>query len=582
MMGMLVVWPIRFADDFFLTLWISFFWAFGIGLASDLNAWKGRVLTFLLALLPVVAGAIYYGVSFSSDESFLVAGVIPWSDAYMHFRQAAQMATEGVIHTAMNGRFLYPAYFSSLLTMTNGQLLWAEMLMGLSFATVLVMVLRATASICRAPGAMIMAFGCWLFFRERCSGLIMTENLGLLCGLLSLALFLKATERRNLWLLLFGIFMLALGFCARPGALFVLPLIVFFAAYAASHQWEGWLLTHLSRFWKSGVVMFLALVMILAAFGSNSLLLTTLYQGKKVIVNGNFPFTLYGMLTGGKWSNAASYFQWNSERAMQESLSLIKERPQLLVMGAARAYKEAVARRIFFMFHHESRPATMLLLLAVLGLVLLWNRNLKSLRPYALWVTLIAIGILASIPFIPPWDADERPLAVTFPFQALMASIGFFALVRWLIFTITKKIFFKEVNRKTSAWPLVFFSIGIFLLSVPFPISHRFFIARREALENLIPSNSRSKASLFCAGSIATLNPQNYEDVRRRMAPFLAHNLDQEFLLRLFTEQSSFGIDWGSKNFDRCIILPGVSKRTDINSWKVDDRLLPSLSNTHE
>ena len=92
-----------FADLFFLTLWMPLLWAALIGVASKRQGWWGRGLTIFLALVPVAAASIYFGISHASDESFLLAGVIPWSDAAAHFAQAAEMATRGVTHFGMNG-----------------------------------------------------------------------------------------------------------------------------------------------------------------------------------------------------------------------------------------------------------------------------------------------------------------------------------------------------------------------------------------------------------------------------------------------------------------------------------------------
>jgi len=128
------IWPVSFSDSMFLQLWPSILWAIGIGLASTFRCWKGVLLTLLLAVLPILAGGLYFGMSHASDESFLLAGVIPWSDASMHFRQAAQMAVQGTTITGMNGRFLYPAYLSSLLNIVSFNLLGAQLLSGLFFA----------------------------------------------------------------------------------------------------------------------------------------------------------------------------------------------------------------------------------------------------------------------------------------------------------------------------------------------------------------------------------------------------------------------------------------------------------------
>lgn len=415
-----------FADLFFLTLWLPLLWAALIGLVSGLRGWCGRGATFFLALVPVAAAAIYFGISYASDESFLLAGVIPWSDAAAHFHQAAEMATRGFTHFGMNGRFLYPAFFSSLLNITGLNLLRAEILSWMFFAAALAFFLRLAARLIGSAGAGVVALVCGLFFRERCAGLIMTENFGMLCGLLAASAFLMALSKRNFWMLQLGIFILAFGLVARPGAMFVLPFMIFYAGWAA---WRGWWREEGRSWRRTTFAAGIAMALVFAAFGSNTLLARSVYEGK-VIVNGNFSFTLYGMLTGGKWSDALGWSHYNAPLVMQENIRLIEKEPQRLIFGALRAYREALFRRILFMFGRESRPATLLLILAATGLVALWKR--KELRPYAFCLTLVAAGILLSIPFAPPWDAAERPFAVTVAFEALFAGIGLAVLLQSL------------------------------------------------------------------------------------------------------------------------------------------------------
>jgi hypothetical protein len=54
------------------------------------------------------------------------------------------------------------------------------------------------------------------------------------------------------------------------------------------------------------------------------------------------------------------------------------------------------------------------------------------LRPDAWWILPAFLGILASIPFAPPWDAGERPYAATLPLQIFFAAAGV-AVVRGLL-----------------------------------------------------------------------------------------------------------------------------------------------------
>jgi hypothetical protein len=557
-----VIWPVYVADQFFLALWPSLLWAVAIGWSSALRGWRGGLVTLFLALVPTAMATIYFGMAHASDESFLLAGVIPWSDAGAHFVQAAEMATRGMTYLGMNGRFLYPAYFSSLLNLTNCNLLVAEALGGCLFATALTLALREVSHCIGFFGSMIVALVCELFFRERCAGLIMTENLGILCGLLSLSALLVATRRQSVWLLLLGIFMLALGFCARPGALVVLPFLVLFAGWVG---WNGWLQAPFHRIFKALLVATLALLVTLMAFGCNMFLSRTLYTGK-VTINGNFAFTLYGVLTGGKWSDCLGWSHGDSQLVMQESLTLIQKKPQLLLFGAARAYKSALYRRILFMFNHESRPATLLLIMAGLGLVTLWKK--EELKPYASWMTLIAAGILLSIPFVPPWDAAERPFAATVPFQGLLAGIGFFALLQHLF---SKK--FDIVSKKSDANSCDYFfvlllSLIVFFLTVPFPLLHQ------RWMKPVVNVDTHSSIALR-AGSFFTLSPEQQPAFQRHLKPFLDHYPEESCFFSTFPKKVILGIDWNSKNFDRTLLLDPVGETVPFRGWQVDKRLLP-------
>ena len=557
----------NFADLFFLTLWFPLLWALLIGFASGLRGWQGRGITFLLALVPVTAAAIYFGISHASDESFLIAGVIQWSDAAAHFCQAAQMACDGITHFGMNGRFLYPAFFSSLLNIAGLNLLQAEIASWIFFAMALVFLLRLAARLTGFAGASVVALVCGLFFRERCAGLIMTENFGLLCGMLAASAFLIALPKRNFWMLQLGIFMLALGLMARPGPMFVLPLMI---CYTGWMSWDGWILKPASK-WKRAVIgSVVATMIVAAAFGSNVLLSRSVYEGK-VITNANFSFTLYGMLTGGKWSDALAWSHYNAPLVMQEDIRLIKEEPQRLILGAFRAYKEALYRRILFMFGHESRLATVLLLLALIGLVALWK--MEELRPYAWCLTLMVIGILLSIPFAPPWDAAERPFAATVPFEALLAAIGLTALLHFTFFKKQKK----EDDQKilSRARGLILLISVVFFLAVPLPLFHRMCFSTPLRI-------CQNQPVQLILGSFVTVTPDKYKDFLRRLIPFLNHYpAEQEFFSKL-PQHVTLGIDWKNKKLDHCAVLEGVQEVISYRYWLVDQRLLEKINKNDE
>jgi hypothetical protein len=107
---------------------------------------------------------------------------------------------------------------------------------------------------------------------------------------------------------------------------------------------------------------------------------------------------------------------------MEQNIKQIKESPLSLVRGVFRAYEETLKKGFLFRFGPEKRLASTGMAMFILALVGCWFWN--PLRRDAIWIMLLVAGIIASIPFAPPWDAGLRPYAASVPVQIFLAAAG--------------------------------------------------------------------------------------------------------------------------------------------------------------
>jgi len=546
--GMMLVHS--WADEFLLRLGVPVLWAVAFGLLA--TGRRGLSIWFLglLALIPAVATYVYYVVNEASHGSFLVASVLPMSDAWLHFKQASQIALQGVTQVPFNGRLLYPAYFSSFLWLADWNLSLAN-----AYAAGLVLLLLALACWVWRPqlgvaGTALFALLCWLYFREFGSGLVMTEVLGLTCGLLGVVCLFLGCEQRRIPIFLLGVFWMSMASSARPGALFALPLL------GLSGGWLAWSWAKekgVAWSWKSllkpiGIVALAALLVIIP-FALNQQMTKTLYAGK-VEAFGNFSYTLNGLLTGTTWVKSYEEMDGNVEAIMAENVRLMKTEPWRITAGIGRAYQKAFDRFFLFSFGPERRLAESMKWLCLLGLLAFWL--VPNLRPHAPWIWAGALGVILSIPFAPPWDAEMRPYAATVPLQCLIPAAG----LAGVLYFLRRRAGF-STGETSSAGDLarrlsVGVSVGLVIMIVVWPLGRSF------ALRKVDPSPA-VVGPIFHPGSFVVVggsaHGETYEDFQKRLAAFAIGRGEAD--AREFYEMPpglKIGIDWSDLEVIR--ILP--------------------------
>ena len=552
--------PVACSEGFFASLWLPVFWALASVslMAADHRLMRGA--GFAALFFPVAATYIHYGVALASHRSFLFAGIFPWGDAYMHFRQAAEMAQGGLTSRPFNGRFLYPGFFSSLLRLCAFNMQLAHLAVGVIFTCGLYASVRILLLRVGILGGALFSLLLWLYWRDHGASLMMTEQLGMILGLLALPLLLSMCVRRSFALLLGALFLLAVGFSARPGALFVLPMMIFFAGWTG---WYGWVFPAISRFWRAALTILIAAVICTAGLFSNNVIQTTAFRGA-VLPYGNFAYTLNGLLNGTNWEESYTRYQGNPSLVMEENKALLQHHPALLAKGVFRAYVRAVSIKFLYSFDSENRLAAISWLFAIIALVFLWRGWAQ--RDDAIWISLFGLGIILSIPFAPPWDAGIRPYAVTIPFQAFLAALGLGVCVRLMMQWLRIG---EEASRSGAPMilPACAMALIVLILTLILPVIHA--ISSKESSSSV----AAGEGIRFVPGSFVMLDESAVVHMRGGLRSIASTFSDEVKALDLVRPGCLIGINWN--NLGRYALLPDAVEFKDYGRLKTDVRLLP-------
>jgi len=256
----------------------------------------------------------------------------------------------------------------------------------------------------------------------------MSENLGLPLGTLGFILIWRGTANQKNILVWLGMFVTTLALNARAGAFFTLPLLLL---------WGGRAFREAGRKFSLRFFM-ICLLFVFAGFAVNLILLRLLAAPSGVPFS-NFSYTLYGLASGGKsWHDVfeihpellALREPEQSRTIYRMALDLIREDPTLLVKGAFFNWSMLFSNSWYSAYSFVSGENR------TVGYVVQWGIFLLCALGFLKWfididdafvglVGISAIGVLISVPFLPPTDAYRmRPYAASMIIFGLLAALG--------------------------------------------------------------------------------------------------------------------------------------------------------------
>jgi hypothetical protein len=388
-------------------------------LGFRLKGWLGDLFSLLLissVLALALAGVWASGLT----ESGLLSGVIPMFDSANYYSDSLRLLAGQEFSAMSTQRPLFSAFFAFLLWVTNHDLLHALALLTLLVALACYLLVK---EIHKTHGPAIAAFifvFIFIYYRYH-SGVVRTENLGILFGVLGTALIWRGISNRHQFHLLAGILLTSIGMIARAGAFFILPLLVLWGA--VFFRQKGKLIS-----WR---FMAAAMVAVAVAFFANQLT-TNSFGASDVVPFGNFSYSFYGLASGGKsWAYVLEiYPQASPLEIYKMAIQVILERPGLLVKGVIYNYAMFFSNTNYGLFSYmggegEIISAISYWILLLLSLLGIWNWFQHRKDPYLGFVMVSAIGLLLSVPFLQPTDTFRlRAYATSIVILALLPSMG--------------------------------------------------------------------------------------------------------------------------------------------------------------
>jgi hypothetical protein len=412
-------------------------------------------LTLILFALPLLA----LWTSGISDAS-LIGGLLPWSDASGYYWDAKRVLEGGIFSDFSSRRPLFPGMLATLLGLTQQNL---QVTLAILVAITAISCWLAAREVQRSHGtaAGLMVLTIQFMYYRRFIGKTLTEHLGLALGAVGFALLWRGAHEKQIHHCLLGILLLTLALNARAGTFFILPAILL---------WGLWSFRGTARFSHRFLIGGASAVWL--GFILNSILLKVIGSPEGLAFS-NFSYTLYGLIRGGDWTQVmVEHPELNivkepelSKRIYALALEALLAHPLSLLSGSLRAWRLFIFDDFVFSFVRNLKINFILQIFSFVGLFACYRRKQN---PNNFLILATTLGILISVPFIPPWDSEEmRVYAATLPFICILPALG-------LTFMAKKMEWQRLVqrpNQENQPEVLLIFGIALALFSVLGPIT---------------------------------------------------------------------------------------------------------------
>ncbi len=388
----------------------------------------------LLAMLLLFGAPLSALWTSGISEPSVIGGLLPNADARQYLQGAMNLSAGSTLTPGSSERPLFPALLGFLLTITQHNL-------KISLSVLVAVNALACYSLSRelrfshgVVAAISIALITFLFYR-RFSGTFLTENLGFALGVIALALFFRAINRQSVHLFAIGLLSLALALSARAGAFFVLPILLF---------WGINFFTKAFGRNQTLIILFSAIGLALIL----SVITASVVRPTGFSPPSGFGHTLYGQVVGGKgWTQiGVDHPEASSEDYFQLAFEEFRSNPIRLLIGVKSAYLDYFnwdhgAFGYGFISNDDTDHSHLLFrrILYLLGIGGFLLCCFQYREPQNLFLVIFKLGILGSVPFIPPIDADGmRVYAATMPCNAIFPALAISALVSLTRDTVLK------------------------------------------------------------------------------------------------------------------------------------------------
>jgi hypothetical protein len=364
-------------------------------------------IAFIVALFFLPLWWLWYS---GNSETMLIGGLLPYSDASGYLTDA-RLLSDGLSFNALgNDHPLATALLAVLWNITSGNYHLVLALINLLDATASWLAMgEVTVLLGAIPGATWLLID-FLFVR-RFIGMPLSEHLGIIFGSLGITLGCRAARsgQESTWVL--SIFALTLALLARSGAILTIPSLLV-GAYLAWPK-KG------HRRWALPTIATLAVI---AAFSLNELIKWTVGVQPANTVN-DAVYVLYSLVFGGTWHDALNRYGFDSLAVWRVVRAQLFSHPFSLFDGAVRSLVAFVRELYLFSFVARRWLNIALHLAFAAGVIAMLSALRRDRRAW--WLVSALVGLLVSMPLLPPWDTDGmRIYAATIPLIALTAAVG--------------------------------------------------------------------------------------------------------------------------------------------------------------
>lgn len=246
----------------------------------------------------------------------------------------------------------------------------------------------------------------------------MSENNGLIFGLIAFALLWRFATKPHVAIFGAGLFFLTVALNARAGAFFILPAIIGWEIIRSRRQWR-----------KAFMSAFIGIAAVFAGFAL-PLFYVSLWGAGDGMVHGNFAYVLYGLAAGGK-----GWEQIYTDHPEILSLSGQGEQARAIYLAAfdliLRQPGEFVWAIVVGLLRFVSRLGQLTTVPSALSVAALPVLLFVERGPHVRLFFAALLGLVLSAPFIFQ-DGGPRVYAATYPFFAVFLGLLLHLALRFL------------------------------------------------------------------------------------------------------------------------------------------------------